>query len=270
MKTAVMVDILEELYPSAYQEKYDNAGPQILFPEDEVTSVLVALDIDQVVVDEAVASGVNCIITHHPLFFKGTSSIIAGDPYGDIVISLIEKRISLIAVHTNMDKIYFDELARQIGLENSSPLITENSIPDIGLGSIGSLKEAVSFKDLIAQVLSSLNLPGLTASGDPDRMVSRIALINGAGGSSIEKIIRKNQPHCIITGDVKYHHVKYAQLSCTPVINAGHYGTEKPMMQRMMRDIYKSLTNRGLEGSVQIQVSEKEQDPEYYVIKDQL
>ena len=56
--------------PLPLQEGFDNSGLQIGLTEAEVTGVLLCLDVTEKVVDEAVASGCNLIVSHHPLIFS--------------------------------------------------------------------------------------------------------------------------------------------------------------------------------------------------------
>ena len=56
--------------PLPLQESYDNAGLQVGLHEAEVKGALLCLDVTEEVIDEAVTSECNLIISHHPLLFK--------------------------------------------------------------------------------------------------------------------------------------------------------------------------------------------------------
>ena len=71
MKVKEIISAIEEFAPLSIQEGWDNSGLCVGSPEDEVTSVLLALDCTPELVDEAVACGADMIVTHHPLIFKG-------------------------------------------------------------------------------------------------------------------------------------------------------------------------------------------------------
>ena len=91
-----------------------------------------------------------------------------------------------------------------------------------------------------------MNVDFIVYSGDLTAKISKIAFLNGSGGNSVEKIIKNNDIHCIVTGDVGYHHVKIAQLYGIPIIDAGHFGTEKILLNYLKKQklILKNLKQK--------------------------
>ena len=75
MKVKDIIKVIEDFAPLSVQEGWDNSGLCVGSPEDEVTSVLLALDCTPALVDEAVACGADMIVTHHPLIFSGLKKI---------------------------------------------------------------------------------------------------------------------------------------------------------------------------------------------------
>jgi dinuclear metal center YbgI/SA1388 family protein len=103
MKTQELIDYLEGRFPLYLQESYDNSGLQIGDHEQEVKGVLIALDCTEAVVHEALRTGCNTIITHHPLLFKGIKRIGNKSAIERIITSCIKNDITLYAIHTNLD-----------------------------------------------------------------------------------------------------------------------------------------------------------------------
>jgi len=103
MKIKELIKSIEQIYPLAFQESYDNSGNQISFPENDINGVLLCLDITEQVVDEAIAKQCNLIISHHPLLFKALKKITPDTYQGRIVIKAIQNQISIYAIHTNFD-----------------------------------------------------------------------------------------------------------------------------------------------------------------------
>ena len=54
MKVKDIIKVIEDFAPASIQENWDNSGLCVGSPEDEVTSVLFALDCTPELVDEAV------------------------------------------------------------------------------------------------------------------------------------------------------------------------------------------------------------------------
>lgn len=69
---------LESVAPLSLQESYDNAGLIIGSPEKDVSKALITLDVTPEVMHEAITSGCNLIIAHHPIIFKGLKNSMAG------------------------------------------------------------------------------------------------------------------------------------------------------------------------------------------------
>jgi dinuclear metal center YbgI/SA1388 family protein len=94
-------------------------------PDDPVRKVLFAMDPVAVVVDEAVRLGVDLLVTHHPLFLRGTSSVAATTAKGRVVHRLIRAGAGLHVAHTNADHAkpgVSDALAAALGLNDLRPL----------------------------------------------------------------------------------------------------------------------------------------------------
>ena len=121
MKVSDIVSYLETSFPLSLQESYDNSGLLCGRMDQEVTAALLCLDSIEATVDEAIAKKCELIIAHHPIVFKGLKKI-TGTSYVERVIEkCIQHRISLYAIHTNLDN-HIDgvnaEIAKRIGLTN--------------------------------------------------------------------------------------------------------------------------------------------------------
>ncbi len=116
---------LESIAPIAYQENYDNSGLLVGDPNAEVTNILITLDVTEAVVQEAIDTGANLIIAHHPVIFKGLQKL-TGDNYVErVVLQAIKNDIGIYGIHTNLDNIKTGvnkKIADKIGLKNTSIL----------------------------------------------------------------------------------------------------------------------------------------------------
>jgi len=122
---ADIVGVLDASYPAALAASWDSVGLVCGDPGDAVRSVLFAIDPVAAVVDEAIALGVQLLITHHPLYLRGTSSVAADSAKGRVVHRLIKAGIALHVAHTNADHArpgVSDALATALGLTDLRPL----------------------------------------------------------------------------------------------------------------------------------------------------
>ncbi|HVB04618.1 MAG TPA: Nif3-like dinuclear metal center hexameric protein [Chitinophagaceae bacterium] len=114
MKIHEFIRPLEALAPLEYQETYDNAGWITADPEQELTGALITLDVTEQVLEEAVNTGCNLIIAHHPVIFRGIKKLTGGNYVERILIRAIREHIAIYAAHTNLDNV-LDGVNRIIG-----------------------------------------------------------------------------------------------------------------------------------------------------------
>ncbi len=88
--------------------------------------VLFAIDPVETVVDEALEWSADLLVTHHPLFLRGTSSVYAAGFKGRVVHRLVTGGCGLFVAHTNADAApggVADVLAETVGLVDVRPLL---------------------------------------------------------------------------------------------------------------------------------------------------
>jgi dinuclear metal center YbgI/SA1388 family protein len=121
MKLKEICSYLESVVPLSFQEDYDNSGLQLGLPDKEISSAMVALDVTEEVLEEAVNAGCNLIISHHPLIFYGIKRITGGSFTERILIKAIKEDIAIYSLHTNLDSINFGvsrKMAEKLNLQN--------------------------------------------------------------------------------------------------------------------------------------------------------
>lgn len=122
-----ITDFLDKLYPLQYQESYDNSG-LLTDTADPIKKCIVCLDVTETLVEEAIATGANLIVSHHPLIFNGLKRITDSEKCGKIIKKLITHKIALYAAHTNFDNAkngindYIAQLLNLTDVEVIAPL----------------------------------------------------------------------------------------------------------------------------------------------------
>ena len=119
---------LEALAPLAYAEEFDNVGLLIGNKTTEVTGVLVTLDTLEAVVDEAIETNCNMIVSFHPIIFKGVKSITGNSYVERVIIKAIEHKIAIYAIHTALDNAFEGAnagLCELLELKNKTILIPQ-------------------------------------------------------------------------------------------------------------------------------------------------
>jgi dinuclear metal center YbgI/SA1388 family protein len=122
---AQVVSALELAYDPAWAESWDAVGLVCGDPTADVRRVHLAVDPVTAVVDEALADGAQLLVTHHPLYLGGTTSVAATSAKGRVIHRLISGGCALYVAHTNADVAdpgVSDALAGAIGLRELRPL----------------------------------------------------------------------------------------------------------------------------------------------------
>ena len=121
MNVKSICELIEEVAPLALQESYDNAGLLVGDSQIEVTSVLISIDITELVIEEAIQKKCNLIISHHPLIFSGLKRLTGQNEVQRCVVKAIKNDIAIYAAHTNLDNVISGvsgKMAEKIGLKN--------------------------------------------------------------------------------------------------------------------------------------------------------
>jgi dinuclear metal center YbgI/SA1388 family protein len=103
MRIADIQKIFDEWAPKQLAWERDNIGLLTGTSTQTVKKILVALDVTDEVIDEAINRKADLIITHHPVIFGSVKSITDNDRTGRLLLRLIRKNIALFAAHTNLD-----------------------------------------------------------------------------------------------------------------------------------------------------------------------
>ncbi len=110
----------------------------------------------------------------------------------------------------------------------------------LGLGTIGFLPENLPLGQLAHNIKNLLQLPFVHVTGDPDKMISVVAVCGGSGKSLVDQSASSGA-HVLITGDIDYHTALNAEEKGISLIDATHFATEKPGMQMLCQTIGQTL-----------------------------
>lgn len=230
---ATVIDIyryLDQKAPFSLQMSFDNAGFLVGRGEGEVTKLMVALDITEEVVAEAVEAGCQLIVSHHPIIFHPAKTITDCDPTGRCLLALTENRIAAICAHTNLDAVeggVNDALAQRLGLSDVSQLHQDGVDSEgrpYGIGRIGTVRRFDNAATFAAFVRKALNANGLRLE-DAGKPVHRVAVGGGACGDMLWDAIDQGCD-TFVTSDIKYNVFLDARAMGINLIDAGHFSTE--------------------------------------------
>lgn len=262
---------LDQVIPFEDQLSFDNAGFLVGDSEQEVTKILVALDITIPVIEEAIEMGAQMIVSHHPVIFHPARSVTNLDPVGKKIHMLASHNIAAICAHTNLDMAMNgvnDVLAERLKMKKRAIIqITGHKGPyemKIGMGRHGFLwdpEEDVKEEPLSPEFKALLEAKGIKIEPkkkvdgpmDPmdfaqmvkerlnanamrmvlgDRPISTFAVGGGACGDMLDDVI-KLKCDAFVTADVKYDQFLRAKEWGITMIDAGHFATENPICESL-------------------------------------
>jgi dinuclear metal center YbgI/SA1388 family protein len=260
----VLADIvaeMEKLYDPAWAESWDAVGLVCGDPAQAVHKILFAVDPVATVVDEAIEWGADLIVTHHPLYLRGTTTVAATTFKGRVIHRLIKNDIALYTAHTNADVAdpgVSDALARAVGLSAElRPLQPSPDDPRRGLGRIGTLASPMTLREFADQAAEGLPRTAgpLRVAGDLERRVQTVAVSGGAGDSLLHRA-RAAGVDVFLTADLRHHpaseHVEAADGPA--LVDAAHWATEWPWLADAARRLTSGLSARGI--NVEARVSD--------------
>ncbi len=226
--------VLEDAYPASLAEEWDTGiGLTCGDPDAEVTTVLLAVDVEQRTVQEGIALGAQLLLTHHPLLFRPVQSIAADTDKGALLHPMVRSGLAHIAAHTNADSAVGgvnDALAGALQLSGTRPLVPRGHQDEsVGSGRVGTLPRPMTlstFAQRVAQVLPA-TVGGVRAAGDPGRPISSVAVCGGAGDSLLDAAADSGVD-VYLTSDLRHHVV--AEFVADPrrpaLVDVAHWAGE--------------------------------------------
>ena len=244
LSVADVVAVLRAAAPPELAEPWDSNQLICGDPAEPVASVLLAVDPVTAVVDEAIERGADMVITHHPLYLRGTDQVSATDPKGRSVHRLIRAGIALANAHTTLDAAHGGvaaALAAAVGLLATTPLEPNPLDPTQGIGRVGGLQTPTRLRDLAVAVAAALpdSAPGLLVGGDLDATVETVA-VSGGAGDSLLAAARSAGADAFLTADLRHHPASEHLEAGRPYLLCGtHWATEwvglPPLAARLER-----------------------------------
>jgi dinuclear metal center YbgI/SA1388 family protein len=228
-----IISEIEAFAPLELQESWDNCGLLVGDASAQAHGALLTIDVTEAVLDEAIATGCNLIVAHHPLIFGGLKHITPKTEVERVVIKALKNDVAIYAAHTNIDITTNGvswRMAQKLGLKNLSPLIQQKA----------SLKKLVVFvpqshTEVIREAMfqagaghigkydsCSFNTPGLgTFKGDEttNPFVGTPGELHAEAEIRIETVVPTHKQRAVIAAMLAAHPYEEVAYDIIPLEN---------------------------------------------------
>lgn len=262
-----IIQILDTVFPISTQDSWDNSGLLVGDDTTEVHAILLAVDITEGALDEAVARGCDMIVSHHPLMFKGLKRLTGSNAEQRIVMRALREGIALAAFHTPADKSLEGTsatLGHMIGLNGFHVLAPESeslckivvyvpiekveAIVDAlaagGAGHIGNYSHCVWAVDGMGR---------FKAENGANPYVGTLGEVHHEAESRVEAICPKRLVGRVVASVVAAHPYEEPAIDVIPLANTNErvgYGVYADYSTPMPREHFLKLLKESLECKV--------------------
>lgn len=225
-------------FPKTDAEPWDHVGLSVGDPAAEIIGVACALDATEANVHRAQETGVNVLLTHHPIYIKAPEAFCPADASRPQCSAALYEAarggVSIISLHTNLDRshearTYLSEL---LGAAPMSSLEHVEDPESTGLGALSTLDDPCTLRDLADRAAATFGCDP-RVWGEADRPCRTVAILGGSLGDFGELAIAANAD-VIVTGEAGYHVAQDLALRGLPVILLGHDRSEEPFVDILM------------------------------------
>ena len=241
MKVRDITAAIEEFAPLGLQESYDNSGLIVGRPDDEVYCALLAVDVTEEVIAEAVSEGCDMIITHHPIVFHALKRFNSASQTERCVEEAIRRGIVLYAAHTNLDSTPNGmswRVGQILGLENMR-VMQATTAEGAGFGIVGELAEAMPSEEFMREVMERFAVKTLRHGDIVREQVRRVAVCTGSGGSLIDEA-RASGADLYLTADLRYNDFMRHENAII-LADMGHFESEYCAIQILFDVLSKKI-----------------------------
>lgn len=225
MLASRLIERYQSFCPPHLAMEGDVAGLQIGTLNKSIQRVMVALDIRETTIVEAIDKKVDLIIVKHAPIFRPIKNLVADCPQTRMYLDLIKHDIAVYVSHTDIDVVdggLNDWFCQLLELKDTTYL--HETVEGKGIGRVGNVTEQ-TFEDLARKVKSVFHLDVVrmvTYAHQSQQYINRVAICGGSGGSFYQDALSKGAD-VYITGDIYYHTGQDMLTQGLLAIDPGHH-----------------------------------------------
>lgn len=218
MKIADIIAILEDFAPPSGAAEWDRIGLMVGDVRRECSGIVLALDLTDRAIDDAIGSGADLIVTHHPYIWDALARIDVSAGQGRQIERLIKNDIAVYSMHTNLDMAPTGLNVSLAAMLGGSDIRLDHD----GAGAIFKIESTLGA--LAARVSEVLGDGTVRFVGNASDEIHVAYVVTGSGGSEYARA--KEVADVLITGELKHNRFIEAQRDGFGLIEFSHYFSE--------------------------------------------
>jgi dinuclear metal center YbgI/SA1388 family protein len=240
-----VVTFLDTFAPPALAEEWDNVGLLAGDPAEPVQKILTCLTITPASAAEAIESGCQLIVTHHPLPFKPLKRLTVDQTPSRLLWQLARAGVAIYSPHTAFDSTsegINQRLAEGLLLEEIEPLMPPKlpTANQLGTGRRGKLQQPISVAELAERLKRFVKVPQIQAVASTDRLVQTVAVGCGSAGSFLPAVAAA-KCDAFVTGEATFHTCLEAESLGIALLMPGHYASERFAVEELAKILAKQF-----------------------------
>ena len=201
------------------------------------------------VVEEALKTGCNMVVAHHPIWFMGRKRLIGEDYVSRTIIRAIKEDVALYACHTNLDNIRTGvnkKICERLELQDTRFLKPKpNPETEYGSGMLGYLEKPLSRMAFLEWVKEKFHTKGIRYADCEKEQIRKVAVCGGAGSFLTSEAL-KQEADALVTADITYHKF-FDNEGKLLLLDIGHYESEQftsELIQEFLSEKFRNFAIR--------------------------
>lgn len=223
MQLKSVVDFLDETFSVKKLQDFPNAlnGLQ-LANNGEIHKVVGAVDANRYSIGKAIEQGADLLCVHHGLYWSGVQPIVG--PVYELYKAAMEANLAIYSVHLPLDS--HQDYGHNVSMAHHLKLSIEGTFCEYMQQSCGLICHDNSEGNLSLSKRLYALFPNLHALSFGPENPHKIGIVSGSGGQNLLEEVIRCGIDTLITGEVRYSAVAFAQLHRLNIYACGHYNTE--------------------------------------------
>lgn len=191
--------------------------------DGRIHKIVGAVDANPASIERAIAQKADLLCVHHGLYWNGVQPMVG--PVYDLFRKVMDANLAIYSLHLPLDSHpklgHNASIARALNLKEAGYFC---NYFDQNCGIICDGEGETT--GTLEQRIKSLFPNGYHALLYGPKALNKIGIVSGSGGQDLLNELVKNHIDTLITGEIRYSALSFAQLHRLNIFACGHYATE--------------------------------------------